>query len=128
VTNALGYLIEVTAYDFNGRPLSLIDPNGPVTIFTYDPAGQLTRLTLSAGSNAKTYIYDANGSITGDGAGQTFTYDARGRLSTVTVAGATTTYRLDPLGQRIRKTGTARQKGPGSIKGPTFHSTWTCAI
>ena len=91
------------AYDATGNRLSQTS-GGATRSYTISPTSN--RLSAIAGSNAKAYIYDANGSVIADGAGQTFIYDARGRLSAVTVAGATTTYRLDPLGQRIRKTGT----------------------
>jgi YD repeat-containing protein len=89
-------------YDATGNRLSQTS-GGATRSYTISPASN--RLSAIAGSSARAYTYDANGSITGDGAGQTFAYDARGRLTGVTVAGATTTYRLDPLGQRIRKTG-----------------------
>jgi len=89
-------------YDATGNRLS--QTSGAATRrYTLSPTSN--RLSAIAGSQAKAYTTDANGSLAADGAGQTFTYDARGRLTGVTVAGVATTYRLDPLGQRIRKTG-----------------------
>ena len=91
------------AYDPTGNRLT--QTSGAASrSYTLSPTSN--RLSAIAGSNARAYTHDANGSITSDGAGQTFSYDARGRLTGVTVAGLSTTYRLDPFGQRIRKTGT----------------------
>jgi RHS repeat-associated protein len=70
--------------------------------YAYSPtSNRLSAVTGASGT--RTYVHDANGSITGDGL-NTFGYDARGRLdSTVTAAGATT-YQVNALGQRVRKT------------------------
>jgi YD repeat-containing protein len=54
----------------------------------------------------KTFATDANGSITGDGQNQ-WNYDTRGRLASVTTAAGTTTYQVNALGQRVRKTALA---------------------
>lgn len=42
ITNALGHVTQVTAYDLNGNPLTLIDPNGVTTTLTYDARQRLT--------------------------------------------------------------------------------------
>lgn len=65
-----------------------------------DPASN--RLQAITGSAPATYSTDANGSITGDGT-NTFTYDARGRLAQATTVAGTTQYRVNALGQRVRK-------------------------
>ena len=89
-------------YDATGNRLS--QTSGAATrSYTVSPTSN--RLSAIAGSQPRAYTYDANGRVKADGAGQTFSYDARGRLTGVTVGGLTTTYRLDPLGQRLRKTG-----------------------
>ncbi len=68
-TNALGHVRRITKHDPHGRPLTIVDANGlvaqlaydargrlvsraaggAVTGFDYDPAGNLTRLTLPDG-------------------------------------------------------------------------------
>ncbi len=40
ITDALGHVTQITAYDGNGRPLTLIDPNGLSTTLTYDARGR----------------------------------------------------------------------------------------
>jgi YD repeat-containing protein len=61
------------------------------------------RLASINGSTTKSYIHDPNGSITGDGTNG-FAYDPRGRLVSSTSAAGTTTYQVNALGQRVRKT------------------------
>ena len=36
VTNAASHLTNITAYDAHGQPLTIVDPNGLMTTFTYD--------------------------------------------------------------------------------------------
>jgi YD repeat-containing protein len=87
--------------------------------FSYDAVGN--RLTKSTGSGTDTYGYsptsnrlaqiaggtrpthDPNGSIIGDGVNG-FTYDPRGRLVASTSAVGATTYQVNALGQRVKKT------------------------
>lgn len=70
---------------------------------TYNyPAGS-NRLSNITGSGARTFTHDAAGSITADGVG-TYTYDSRGRMVRAVSAAGTTDYKINALGQRIRKT------------------------
>lgn len=46
VTNALGHVTEISAYDGAGRPLSVKDANGVTTDITYTPAGQVASRTV----------------------------------------------------------------------------------
>ena len=62
------------------------------------------RLTGINTSPAKSYAFDANGSVTADGQ-NSFAYDARGRMKQATHAGGTTYYRIDPFGRRDAKAG-----------------------
>jgi YD repeat-containing protein len=94
--------------------------------YTYDAVGN--RLTKTTGANTDTYTYsatsnriatltpfgsplktftlDANGSTTNDGA-NTYAYDTRGRMAGSTNASSlATTYHVNALGQRIRKSNT----------------------
>jgi len=88
------------AYDATGNRSSQT-LGGTTRAYLTDPASN--RLQSVAGSPPKTYTTDANGSITGDGQNQ-WAYDSRGRLASVTTAAGTTTYRINALGQRVRKT------------------------
>lgn len=91
--------------------------------YGYDATGN--RTTQNAGSTTRTYNtadtsnhlqsltnpsqtlgYDANGSLTSDGTNQ-YTYDPRGRLNQAITAAGTTTYQVNALGQRVRKTNSA---------------------
>lgn len=72
---------------------------------TYAYAPTSNRLSTITGANPRSYAYDNNGSITGDSV-NTFGYDTRGRLMQAITAGGTTSYQVNSLGQRIRKTNT----------------------
>lgn len=103
LTQAVGPTTTHT-YDYDATGNRTSQTSGAATrSYTIDAASN--RLVSIAGSDPRGYAYDANGSMTADGAGMSATYDARGRMVSATAAGATTTYHLDPLGQRIRKTG-----------------------
>jgi YD repeat-containing protein len=65
-------------------------------------SNQLTQIT--GGAN-RTYVHDANGSITADSV-NSFAYDTRGRLTQAVSAIGPTSYQVNSLGQRIRKTNT----------------------
>ena len=65
----------------SNRIASITPPSGPVRSFTFDP----------------------NGSTTGDG-NNTYVYDTRGRMVQATSILGATNYKVNALGQRIRKT------------------------
>ncbi len=73
------------------------------TTQTYTTASTSNRLQGINTVPAKSYTYDANGSVTGDGSNQ-YAYDAKGRLSQTTTAAGVTQYQVNSLGQRVRKT------------------------
>ncbi|MEO8164570.1 MAG: hypothetical protein ABI619_04160, partial [Betaproteobacteria bacterium] len=62
ITNALGQVTTITSYDNNGRPLTLQDPNGLVTTLTYAPRGWLT--SRDVGGETTLYDYDFAGQLT----------------------------------------------------------------
>src|SRR5581483_7183194 len=41
ITNALGHLTSITAYNAHGQPLTIVDPNGLTTTLTYDERQRL---------------------------------------------------------------------------------------
>lgn len=106
ITNALGHVTQITAYDANGRPLTIVDPNGLVTTLTYDLRGRLT--SKDAGGEVTSYQYDGVGQLTKltlpDGAWLGYTYDAAHRLTAVADnLGNQTLYTLDLMGNRTKE-------------------------
>lgn len=90
-------------YDANGNRLT----QGGGQPSTYTVSSTNNRLTSITGGLTRTYTYDAAGNTTSDGAA-TFTYNDAGRMVSATKAGVTTIYRLNALGQRVKKiTGTS---------------------
>lgn len=104
VTNALSQVTTLGSYDANGRPGTLTDPNGLVTILTYDPRGRLT--SRNTGGETTGYSYDSAGNLTGvtlpSGATYSYTYDAAHRLTAITDnLGNQISYTLDAIDNRI---------------------------
>ncbi len=86
-------------YDSNGNRLTY--GNGGANS-TYTIAGTSNRLSSIAGSQARTYSYNAVGAVTGDGT-KTFAYSDRERMKSATVSGSTWDYFHNGLGERVRK-------------------------
>ena len=88
VTNALGQTTRITAYDLNGNPLSIIEPNGVLTTLSYDLRQRLTSRTV--GDETTGYQYDGVGQLTRvslpDGSHLAYTYDAAHRLTDISDA------------------------------------------
>ena len=106
ITNPLGHVTTYTAYDLNGRPTSITDPNGMVTSLTYSPRGWLTSRTV--GGESTTYTYDAVGQLIKvlqpDGSYVQYTYDAAHRLIGLQDAlGNRIAYTLDGVGNRTKE-------------------------
>lgn len=106
VTNALGHITQITAYDTHGNPLTLIDPNGITTTLTYDARQRLTRRT-TAGETTR-YDYSPTGQLTRvtlpDGSHLAYAYDAAHRLTALADAlGNAVHYTLDGAGNRIQE-------------------------
>ena len=118
-------MTRITQHDGAGRPLTLIDPNnvqtqlsydargrlvssataGALSLFGYDQAGNLTRLTRPDGTYLD-YTYDAANRLTDivDGLGNRihYTLDAAGnRTSQTDARGIATTYAYDALNRLI---------------------------
>ncbi len=106
LTNALGHVTQITAYDANGRVLTVIDPNGLTTNLSYDARGRLTG--KSVGTETTSYQYDGVGQLTQitlpNGASLTYTHDAAHRLTGITDGlGNSISYTLDAMGNRTRE-------------------------
>ncbi|WP_176225107.1 RHS repeat domain-containing protein [Methylomagnum ishizawai] len=101
ITDALGHITSIPSHDANGRPLSLVNPNGLTTTLAYDAHGRL--LSSTVGGETTAYTYDNAGQLLKitrpDGSYLSYQYDAAHRLTQVgDSAGNTTTYTLDASG------------------------------
>ncbi|HTO47861.1 MAG TPA: RHS repeat-associated core domain-containing protein [Burkholderiales bacterium] len=106
ITNALGQVTQITAYNAHGQPLTITDPNGLVTSLTYDARQRLT--SRSVGVETTTYDYDGVGQVTKvtlpDGSFRSYTYDAAHRLTAIADnLGNRIAYTLDAMGNRTRE-------------------------
>jgi RHS repeat-associated protein len=103
ITNALGHVTTIDHYDGDGRVLQSTDPNGLVTLLTYDPRGRL--LTKTRGTETTSYTYDLAGNLTGvlfpSGETYTYAYDDAHRLTDISDPdGNRVHYTLDGMGNR----------------------------
>ena len=114
ITNAANHTTYVTDYNPHGQPTRIVDPNGVVTVLTYDPRMRLTSRTV--GNEATVFGYDPVGQMTSvnlpDGARLTYTYDAAHRLTAINDhKGNRIDYTLDAMGNRI----TEKTKDPAGV-------------
>jgi YD repeat-containing protein len=103
VTNALGHVTQITAYNAHGQPLTTIDANGMTTTMTYDLRQRLTSRT--AGGETTSYSYDPAGQLTQvtlpDNSFLSYTYDDAHRLVAMQDnLGNRIVYTLDLMGNR----------------------------
>jgi RHS repeat-associated protein len=93
-----GSTTESYSYDLVGNRLS----STGVPDYSYDASNELT-----SNSNGG-YSYDANGNTLSDPSGRSYTWDFENRLIQAVVPGTnggTTTFKYDPFGRRIQKSG-----------------------
>jgi YD repeat-containing protein len=98
-------------YNKSGKNTRMRDPNGNITVLTYDPQLRLTSRTVGADTAAaQTTMYDYDGvgqliKVTApDASFITYTYDAAHRLTDVSDGlGNTIHYTLDNSGNRVRE-------------------------
>ena len=114
ITNAANHTTFITNYNPHGQPTRIVDPNGVVTVLTYDPRMRLTSRTV--GNEATVFGYDPVGQMTSvnlpDGARLTYTYDAAHRLTAINDhKGNRIDYTLDAMGNR----NTEKTKDPGGV-------------
>ncbi|TXI51595.1 MAG: RHS repeat protein [Lysobacter sp.] len=115
VTNALGHIVEVQAFDGAGRPLSIVDANNVRTDYEYHARGWLTASkvrgtndTVETDDRIVRVEYWPTGLVKKvtqpDGAFITFAYDAAHRLTGIAdSAGNTVTYTLNKAGERTQE-------------------------
>ncbi len=89
ITNALNHVTEILAYDLHGHPTQVKDPNGLISQYTYTPRGWLDTRLLSgpSGGRLTRYTYDKAGQLTRvdlpDGDWLEYTFDAAHRLTDI---------------------------------------------
>ncbi len=106
ITNALGHVTQIAAYDVHGNPLTVVDSNGLTTTLAYDDRQRLASRTV--GTETMTYEYDGAGQLTKvtlpDGSFLAYTYDAAHRLTAIQDnLGNRINYTLDPMANRTRE-------------------------
>ena len=106
ITNPLGHVTTITAYDLNGRPTSITDPNGTVTTLTYRPRGWLH---IAHGGRRDHHLRlrrrrAAHQVTQPDGSYVQYTYDGAHRLTQLQDGlGNKIVYTLDAMGNRIKE-------------------------
>ncbi len=111
VANAMGHVTTFDAYDADGQPVRVSDPNGVVTAMAYDARGRLKTRTVSAGSalaETTAFDYDNAGQLVRttmpDGSSLRYQYDAAHRLTEIADSlGNVIQYTLDAMGNRIKE-------------------------
>jgi RHS repeat-associated protein len=106
VTNALGHVTTYSNYDAHGRPRQITDPNGLVSMLSYDARRRLTSRIV--GGEATSYEYDGVGQLLKvtmpDGSYLSYTYDAAHRLTQIDDnLGNKIVYTLDAMGNRTKE-------------------------
>ena len=109
--SAPAQVTNFTSYDNSGRLLSMTDPNGVVTVLTYDPRGRLETSTVASGTSdaaITNFEYDGVGNVTkiilANGSFLSYTYDNAQRLTDIEDnLGNKISYTLDNLGNRTQE-------------------------
>jgi len=106
VTNAVGHVTTYNSYNAHGQPLSITDPNGIVTTFTYD-ARQRPKTRTVAGETTS-FDYWPTGLLKKvtqpHGSYLSYSYDAAHRLTGIADSeGNRIAYTLDNLGNRTKE-------------------------
>ncbi|UJP06215.1 MAG: DUF6531 domain-containing protein [Nitrosomonas sp.] len=106
ITNALGHVMQISRYNAHGQPEEIVDPNGLITVLSYDVRQRL--LTRTVGTEITSYQYDGVGQLkkitAPDGSLMHFTYDDAHRLTGIADnLGNRAHYTLDAMGNRIKE-------------------------
>ena len=90
------------SYDAVGNRLSKTTGTAK-DIYSYAPTSNRIAAITPASGPARSFSFDANGSTVADGI-NTYSYDPRGRMVGAMSGAGETSYRVNALGQRVRKT------------------------
>lgn len=106
ITNALGQVTQIPEYDAHGNPKKIIDPNGVVTLLTYDLRQRLRTRTVAGVTTS--FDYDDVGQLKKvtlpDNSFLEYTYDNARRLTDIEDSqGNRIHYTLDALGNRTKE-------------------------
>lgn len=106
VTNALNQITKLGDYDPSGRPRSITDPNGFTTTLSYDLRGRLK--SIKKGGEETGYTYDKAGNLTKislpGGVAYTYVYDPAHRLTDIQDQdGNGIHFTLDKAGNRLKE-------------------------
>lgn len=117
-TGGAGFSNQSFTWDANGNRTQHIH-NGIATTYTTNPANN--QLELLEGGRNRALRYDADGNMARQGVAlQVYGYNPFGRLSSVTNSTAVTTnYRINALGQRVRKDQGSTATTTGYLYGPS---------
>jgi len=117
IKDALNRVTTINAVNASGLPTTVTDPNGVVTLLTYDPLGRLASTSVQGPVPATTtFAYDLNGLLTSvtspANVTLTYGYDDAHRLDRIADSlGNAMVFALDGLGNRVQtqvQTGTAQ--------------------
>ena len=66
VTNEVGHITTINSVDTMGRPLQVTEPSGRVTVFSYTPRGWLEEVVINPGGSQRltSFTYDEAGNLT----------------------------------------------------------------
>ncbi|TAH32498.1 MAG: RHS repeat protein [Alphaproteobacteria bacterium] len=103
ITNAVGQQINITSYDLNGLPLTMVDANNVTTTMTYNDRLWLKTSTTSGATT--TFDYEDTGNIRKitlpDGSFLQYGYDNAQRLTSIeNNIGERVEFTLDAMGNR----------------------------
>lgn len=111
ITNAAGHITTIAEYNAHGQPLLITDPNGLVTTLAYDTRMRL--VSRDVGGELITYTYDNAGQLTRvtlpDSSALEYQYDAAHRLTEIRLKDSAnalvgkTVYTLDAMGNRTQE-------------------------
>ncbi len=118
IKDPAGYVTTFGGYDADGRPGTIIYPNGRTVSLGYDGLGRLT--SMNDDGEVTSYGFDARGLMTTvtnpDGSALTFTYDAGHRLTDVADSAGNTVHRTLSAAGNITQQTTSDSTGALALK------------
>jgi YD repeat-containing protein len=108
IVNAMGQQTSFSEYDANGNVGKIIDPNGSITIFTYDERNRIKTISNQPTGAKTEHFYDSHGNLSSittlEGNPIHFTFNLKDRLTEIRdSSGNTILYQYDQEGNRTRE-------------------------